>query len=52
MTRIEAWAEQLAERNAQYQPLANKLCHLTGMFEVDQITQLARQYLAQTEGLA
>ena len=24
MTRIETWTQQLAERDAQYQPLANK----------------------------
>jgi len=50
MIRIEAWAKQLAARDAQYQPLADKLCQLAGNFEVEWINQLARQYLKQTEG--
>ena len=49
MSQIEAWAEALAARGTQYQPLADQMLQLARAFEVKKITQLTRRYLDQAE---
>ena len=49
IARIQDWVQALAERDEKYQPLAVKLGHLAENYEIERITQLAQQYLKETE---
>jgi DNA-binding response OmpR family regulator len=47
ITRIEAWAEQLAGRDPRYRALAGQMGQLAREFKITRITRLTRKYLAQ-----